>query len=433
MRDRHLALLALVSLACGASPRSAPAAVPDEGSQTAADPSSAGGDSDGGSAAGGAGSGLVPPPDGGAAPARCGKLADPLPEPVVHATPYPRRLSHCGLAWSDGEGNVALEVTDEDDHPRWHLLSSAGTPLGSAGAWRGVLFPSTHGYLIEQGNSAGANISPQIQGVDPGGTLRQHTAVHGPALLVPSQRGELLVLGPVMADPAPPLATFPWAAWVLRDDATTLWGPRPLPMQARIVGGGIDATGRALVLQDGAAAFGPGTTAAQWFDRDGAALTSPFVLLDASAAGPPAGLETSPLIGGGLAVRRVSLDSASGLETSEWLVVVASGRPAAAPAPEWLRSRPNTTLAAISGGRYALLPLGSDVSPCAQAVDIVSAAGASCTRVVFAIDGGKCRTRDLRRGLDGTVLQMLPADRERFVQSPDVYACTLRFWPAALR
>lgn len=437
MRGLHLAVVALVSLACGATaagptPAGAPDAPAQDGSAAPAGSGQPG--SDAGAVIGGAGGGLDVPADGRPAPARCEQLAAPLPEPVVHATAYSRRVGHCGLAWTDAQGNVALEVNQLqlDGHPRWDLLSSAGTPLGSADAWRGVLFPSIHGYIIEQGNSGGANSSPDIQAVDPAGRLRGSTEVDGPALVVPSQRGELLVLGPVMASPAPPLPAFPWAAWVLRDDATTLWGPRTLPMQSATVGGGIDASGRVLVLQDGTAAFGAGTTAAQWFDRDGSALTGPFLLL-ASAAGPSARFETAPLIGGGLAVRRVVLDDASGIESSEWLVIVAAGRTSPAPAPEWLRSRPNTTLSIIGGARYALLPLGGDVSPCAQAVDIVSASGSSCVRVVLPIDGGKCRTRDLHRGLDGTILQALPADREPFVQAPDSFACTVRFWPAALR
>lgn len=437
MRGRHLAILALVSCACGAAlPGAVPAGAPDASAQSGTDGAAGTGqpgrDADAGTVVGGSGGGLDTPADGGPAPAQCEELADPPPEPVVHATLYSRRAGHCGLAWSDGQGDVALEVSQLDDHPRWDLLSPAGTRLGSADAWRGVLFPSIRGYIIEQGNSGGPSSSPDIQGIDSAGRLRADTQVEGGPLVVPSERGELLVLGSVAAAPAPPLP-FPWVVWVLRDDATTLWGPRPLSMQSATVGGGIDAAGRVLVLQDGTAAFGAGTTAAQWFDQDGSALTSPFLLLESSAARPSARLETSPLIGGGLAIRRVTLDDASGVESSEWLVTVAAGRSSPAPAPQWLRSRPNTTLATISGDRYAVLPLGGDVSPCAQAVDVVSASGGSCARVVFPIDGGQCRTRDLRRGLDGTVLQMLPADREPFVQPPDVHACTLRFWPAALR
>ena len=83
---------------------------------------------------------------------------------------------------------------------------------------------------------------------------------------------------------------------------------------------------------------------------------------------------------------------------------------------------------------YAFLPWATDVKTCGQQVEVVSPSGASCGKLDFPVDSGACRTRELRLGLDGTVLQMLPASREQ--NNPPgstIYNCTLRFWPGALR
>jgi hypothetical protein len=119
--------------------------------------------------------------------------------------------------------------------------------------------------------------------------------------------------------------------------------------------------------------------------------------------------------------------------TSEWLVVLQSGSSQPNVAPQWLRSRPDTNLAVVrSGGAYATAPWRADVNPCAQEVEVLSPSGEACGLLTLSIDSGSCRTRDLHIGLDGTLLQMLPYDREQQVGvSPRT--CTLRFWPAALR
>jgi len=83
---------------------------------------------------------------------------------------------------------------------------------------------------------------------------------------------------------------------------------------------------------------------------------------------------------------------------------------------------------------YAFLPWSADVAACHQQLEIVAPSGASCGTIDFAIDDSPCRTKDLRLGLDGTVLQTLPADRERNdPPASAVFTCTLRYWPAALR
>jgi hypothetical protein len=83
---------------------------------------------------------------------------------------------------------------------------------------------------------------------------------------------------------------------------------------------------------------------------------------------------------------------------------------------------------------YALLPWSADVSSCHQQLEILALSGASCGKIDFPIDDQPCRTKDLRLGFDGTVMQTLPANREK--NDPPgsaVFTCTLRYWPGALR
>jgi hypothetical protein len=353
-----------------------------------------------------------------------------LPPPKTYRIEYSLiNFGYCGLPVADGQGNIALEVS-EWTHPSWDLLDPGGTRIGKAAAWRGALFPAALGYITQQGHSGGANIAPDMQSIDRSGRQRTHTRVYGTPALVPSSRGEMLVLGPVSEVFVAP-ADAKQMVWQLRDDASSLWGPTPLALQSRVLGGGADADGRVLVIQDGAGRYGAGAIAAQWFGRDGSALTGAFELIAQFRSGPSTWFETSAIVGG-LAIRRMDQETPSSLKTSEWLVVLRSGSQRPDPAPEWLRSRPNTDLV-LAGDRYATLPWGTYASPCAQAVEILSSSGASCATLQMPVDSVRCLTRDLRRGLDGTLLQMLPVDREQssIVGGAEVRTCTLRFWPAA--
>jgi len=82
---------------------------------------------------------------------------------------------------------------------------------------------------------------------------------------------------------------------------------------------------------------------------------------------------------------------------------------------------------------YAFLPWESDGTVCDQQIEIVAPSGSSCGKLDFPIDGRPCRTRELRLGADGTVLQKMPGDREASPTNNGVFTCTLRYWPAALR
>ena len=214
----------------------------------------------------------------------------------------------------------------------------------------------------------------------------------------------------------------------------------------------------------------------QWFERDGTALTGSFTLIEGFTPGPATWFDTAPLIGGGLAVRRVDARASGQLRgfTSSWLLTVESGSASGRSAPAWMTSRNNTNLALARGGRaYAVLANGGDGERCTQKLEVVSPSGNSCApptstsgscstarravrlarrsrrsitctkaRLVKSIwrggcassDGSSCDNWDLGLGLDGTVVQHLPAQLEQALDSSGrTRSCTIRFWPAALK
>lgn len=194
-------------------------------------------------------------------------------------------------------------------------------------------------------------------------------------------------------------------------------------------GAGVDTAHRSLIITDGTARFGAGSISAQWFDRDGTALTKEFLLLSGFVPGPSTWFETSPLIGSGLMIRRMD-----GVSHARALVTIASGSAAARPAPQWMLTRADTRLQIARGGlAYAVLPYGAKNVACTQRVEVVAPDGASCGSRDYPIAAGSCDTQDLALGADGTVIQQLPDAMEQQDPVMLVHSCTWRWWPGAVR
>ncbi|TMA29053.1 MAG: hypothetical protein E6J78_03385 [Deltaproteobacteria bacterium] len=209
------------------------------------------------------------------------------------------------------------------------------------------------------------------------------------------------------------------------------WGPNALAASGPVFGAGVDTLGRSLVIT------GRGSDiTAQWFERDGTPLTGEFTLVTGFSAAEHTWFETSALIGGGLAVLRMDLESSavskSGNIRAHALVVVSSGAASVQPAPDWMAQRPDRRLQIARGGRaYAALPLQAAGASCTQTIEVVSAEGASCGSRDYAIAAGTCDTNELTLAADGTVIQQLPASMETSTSAGST--CTWRFWTRALR
>jgi hypothetical protein len=333
----------------------------------------------------------------------------------------------CGDAQGDGTGVLVIQVQDSS-HPAWRFVSPSGGEMGSFGMWAGELYQEPDRYTGFIYNAADWYL---VQAVDEHGSRGGGSTVFtGSQLPVrwPDPNGGLFAAGPTSTSGAQPRTQ---QAWMFEPDGRTRWGPRPLGTAGPVYGVGVDFLGRALAIVEG----GDGTINAIWFERDGTAMTPFFAIATGFAAGAATWFEALPLIGGGLAVRRLDAPG-SGIWRgwhSTWLAVIPSGSSAVQAPPDWLTSRPDTSLQVIHGNRaYALLPLRADNTVCEQKLEVLAPNGTSCGSMSFPVKSGTCNTWDLRVGIDGTVLQRFPAELE-VSPTPRSRSCTLRFWPAAVR
>jgi hypothetical protein len=192
-----------------------------------------------------------------------------------------------------------------------------------------------------------------------------------------------------------------------------------------VYGAGVDVANRALVITGGAA---PGTITGQWFDGQGNSLTTELILIPSFSAGPNTWFDGRPLIGGGLAIRRMDQQNDAAGEpyrTGQWLLTSDAGASSTHQPPSWLQA--STNLAIVrSGSAYVQLPLGAPSAPCKRTVQVLAGDGTLCQSIdLDAATAGNCRNEDLSVGLDGTLLELLPR--------ADNATCSWRFWPQALQ
>ena len=203
-----------------------------------------------------------------------------------------------------------------------------------------------------------------------------------------------------------------------------------LPSGGDVVGVAVDKLGRTLVMTDGSR-FGPATISARWLDSSLSSLTDEFPLLRDFHPGPSTWLEAAPLIGGGLAIRRLdAMGNGDRFAGSQWLGVAHGEAEPAAPPPAWLAAHPGTSLfIAYNGAAYALVP---DRSPgpdsCRHVIALVAPDGSSCGTWDFGTSA--CDTT-LTVGLDGTVIQGLPELSET-TQPDGRRTCTWQLSPHLL-
>jgi List-Bact-rpt repeat protein len=384
----------------------------------------------------------------------------------VKASPPPPPASCAGISPPD---EIAMQQFVHQQDTRWYTcLPGLGDGNGTMAFPRAYNDPNSHGSQLEFVNKTGAHLSDEFDVSEsikpfqqPRGTIVPGDAGH----LRPVQEMILIrswdSFGKAAGDvnlraqnfaPAPDpsggillagdlsLAVFgalSHAAVMYTGGGTApqlRWGPKALASAGAVYGAGVDLLGRALVITNGEK-FGPATISAQWFDRDGAALTGEFVLVTGFTAGESTWFETSPLIGSGLMVRRMDYSYAQpGIFHARALAVVDSGQPSVRPPLDWMVSRPDTRLQIARNGRgYAVLPYGAKGVTCSQRIEVLGSDGASCGARDYPIAAGTCDTHDLALGEDGTVIQLLPDAMETKDPVIMTHTCTWRWWAGALR
>jgi len=401
----------------------------DAGTTPPADAGTSGGGSGSGGSGGGGGGGGT---DGGTTVSDCDGLApSSIGSMQTWSTIFDGINGQCGLAIASGTGIIAQLKTDMAAHPMWFLIDArTGNNLGTYGVFHGDLWPApqttnTFGNdffsYVDEGafNFHFASVSG-TDGSSRASTPSFHLYADEHANAGDPNGGEITAGAIALPDGRPNRRR------VMTQQPRV--GPRDLPRDAPVFGLGADLDFRILVIQPGDCS---GCIAGQWFDGDRNTMGGSFTLLTGFVPGPSTWFETAPLIGGGLAIRRV--DGPDQPYRSAWLVTVGSGSMSPQPAPDWLASRPNTNLALARGGKaYAILPNGAANSACTQRLELVSPSGNTCAHWDLDIASGNCATSELHLGMDGTILQHTPTELERNPFGRP-QSCTLRYWPDALR
>lgn len=368
------------------------------------------------------------------APHCAGLLPASLPVAIWNSTPLSlagEGQRACGLPIGNGHGTIAL-AQKATTRWSWKMIAPSGAAIGRLEFWNGSVIPQASGFIAYAGSST---LAMEVTGIfdDTGRLLRWGADGMGNELLAAADpNGGLLVAGQLVLGRPEPTTATPQSAMMFDKDANIRWGPVALNSQAHVWALAVDLSARSLVLLDGTERFGPGSVSGIWFDSTGAVLTPEFLVARLTVQ---TWLQLYPLISGGLVLASVRQDWLTEAVQSEWIAVLPSGESRVVQVPPWLVMRPNMQLAVAQGGRaYAMLPWGASLEVCDQQVEIVSSAGDSCGRIDLPLDGYRCVSRDIRLGLDGTVMQMLPRSREPFdPPGSGVRDCTVRFWPAALK
>jgi hypothetical protein len=379
---------------------------------------------------------LAPPPT----PA-CKGIAPPDQPSMLRLVDHPGQLPRtCGGAAGDAAGTLAFVLNGAHGDSVYFVNASSATVLDQAVVTmfafplqqpKGVSVVSGRPYL---GPILAVQFGQMISSFDSTGkktgvsTLANHSGKNNLPAAADPNGGVLLAGNLAMA----PDDTVIHAA-IMYDggasSASVRWGPKLLASAGAVFGLGVDLLGRSLVITDGAPKLGAGNISAQWFDKNGAALTGEFVLLTGFSAGSSTWFETTALIGGGVLVRRMD-----GASNAQALVVVDSGGATARAAPDWMASRRDVKLQIARGGKaYAALPLGAKAVACTQQVEVVAPDGTSCGATDYGIASGTCDTLDLQLAEDGTVIQQLPTAMETTNDVVGGHTCTWRWWPGAVR
>jgi hypothetical protein len=364
-----------------------------------------------------------------------------VPAAVSHEIAMARSFT-CTAGMGDGSGTLGLPTTGDRpgdaicktcrpvrnfffvDESNGQERSFAGF-LGSPGTHEALL-PQPDGFIVVSYQPSGPAYLSATHYDRTGHVVSRSNPMLGAPPVKEAPSGGVLYAGDFNAIDQDFSKPPRHQACFLNADLSLRWC-QDLASSGTVVGLGTDSAGTSIVITD----QGSGDITAEWFAAaDGMSLTKgAFFIVKGFAPGADTWFETAPLIGGGVAIRRVDQhdEEVRPYRTSQWLAIVPSPSSIVRPAPQWLASRPNTNLAIIRGGNgYAMLPLGAPAAVCMQRADILAPDGTQCGSFNLGLESGQCRTEDVALGLDGTPIQLRPAGAV-----PGT--CAYRWWPSALR
>jgi hypothetical protein len=351
-----------------------------------------------------------------------GLVPDRAPEPVV--VRRDPAAGSCGAGVSDGTGSVAIAALREGGLATFQVYGPDGARRDAFDAEPGIV-PTSSGWL-------GIDVRPHPAGGDP---LVDHVAF-GPdgragtrTTVSPDREARTSFRWDLSPDPeggsfvvirSTHLFGNHWSAVEAHrfDGGGAPRWPGGVPaggddsaMEPMFLGGGVSTRGEALLLAQDSAFLD-----ATWFDRNGhdlAASDREERSDDVVGPGVEHDIDVLPLLDGSVAVR----------SNGTFRRAYAHLATTSAPLPAWLAERATSSFRFTRGNAgYAVFPPpGRPSADCTQRIELVSASGRVCGRVVLREEGSACTGGAVDQGWDGTVVQQSGRD-----------ACTYRFWPRLL-
>jgi hypothetical protein len=402
----------------------------DAGDAGSADAGDAG--LDGGTASGDAGA------DGGVATS-CNGLTPgnpPAPLPLL-LTGQDVDGGTCAPAETEGTGNIAVKHQDNSiahttlftffsgpqdagtDDAGMAQTTDAGAVVGTYQATNSTLLGQKSGFM--GADCSGPTCQQDVFVLDPNGKQLFKSAVNGNSNNVQANdpAGGMVHVRLQGAQPVGSTATVD----SIDTSGKVRWSKALpdvfLPGSENNIVLGVDRAGNTLALWEATARFGGGTWAGQWFDATG---NPGQVFLATKNGQKPAALyeriDTGLFLTDGM----------------NWLGQFDSMATTLAPAPSWLMARPNSVVRPVHDTTaYGVVPNAGIAGVCQQQIEVVTASGQSCGSATFAVDTGNCTTNSIILGVDGTVVQQLPREREAACIPGQPCNCTWRAWPGFFR
>lgn len=355
------------------------------------------------------------------------KEIDPaaLETKVVDTSVIAGHSASCSLGITDGQGHVALGISDALGSPDmvWAVKPlRGGDSIGHFGGPNvRQLFPEEDGWIgVSQRGTPDTNSPPGIAGWSSTGELLHGTSFSSGVTAAPDfTDGAVVAFSPFDPEDRP----IGFDVQRFASDAAQRSGPvQVAPPEVSFSAVGVDSHRDTLVLFDGASAGLPlDHVAGRWLDACGNFLTETF---DTGLPLPWGSGKLAPLYDGSLALQ----------VDGQWIARFPHRSTATAePAPAWLAARPDTSLVWIRHGKgYALVPnAGVPLAECRQQIFLYSRAGSFCGAATFTVDDQPCTSGSITVGPDGTVVQLSPRhvclDAGCFR-----YECSYTWWPHLL-
>jgi len=337
----------------------------------------------------------------------CAVLRPPAPGPPVARHTIQAFRVDCSAGLTDGGGTLASGTINvlQPENGRLEFLGPSGAVLSSYGTTNGFVTGQLSGF---EGQVWSGPDTWMLTGWDSSGRPRASTGARQQLQYITEDpRGGMVVYG------------IPQGIESYDERLNLRWRVK-VPASAAPAAFAVDRAGWTLALFDGDPSRAPKSMIGMWIDPAGKAGRVFQVL------GPQSDF---PHNGGFSLAQRV----VSGLFLGQggWLGQLDSGSTTLAPAPDWLRARPNTTLHMVHGGTgYAVMQTA--INACSHTVEVLAPSGVRCGTATFTADASSCAFNRATVGYDGTAVLTFNEANDQCA-SAGRCTCSWQWWPGFFR